>query len=185
MKNFLQNLLIFLSLCLCGLIAFQWVRETDLRKSVQQQTDTIQTKTENILNLEAQIKRDNSEIQRLDGIKNQLTSQVQTNEAEIKLIRLELGKSSAEIDRLGGQLTEYKDALAKANTNLLIQNEAIKQQNESIKKQNDDMVKLANDRNEVVTKYNKLASEYKDLVDKWNAQQEQLAKAATNPPSRR
>ena len=185
MKNFLQNLLIFLSLCLCGLITFQWVRETDLRKSVQEQTDTIQSKTENILNLEAQIRRDNNEIQRLDGIKTQLTSQVQTNEAEIKLIRTELGKSSAEIDRLNVQLEEYRDALSKANTNLLIQNEAIKQQNENIKKQNDELVKMANDRNEVVGKYNKLATEYKELVDRWNAQQEQLAKQATNPPSKK
>ena len=32
MKSFLQNLLIFFAMTLCALIAFQWVRETDLRK---------------------------------------------------------------------------------------------------------------------------------------------------------
>src|SRR5437016_5513745 len=35
MKNFLQNLLIFFALCLCALIAIQWVRETDLNRRVQ------------------------------------------------------------------------------------------------------------------------------------------------------
>ena len=57
MKNFLQNLLIFFALCLCGLVAFQWIRETDLRKDVQKLTDTVQDKREAIQNLEAAVKR--------------------------------------------------------------------------------------------------------------------------------
>ena len=43
MKNFLQGLLIFFSMCLCGMIAFQWVRETRLRLDVQDLTNKIRT----------------------------------------------------------------------------------------------------------------------------------------------
>src|SRR5206468_3349044 len=70
-KNFLQNLLIFFALSLCALIAFQWVRETHLRATVQSLTDSVHDKTEAILNLQATVRRDEDEIKRLDGLKNQ------------------------------------------------------------------------------------------------------------------
>ncbi len=54
MKNFLQGLLIFVSLCLCALIAFQWVRETRQQKDLQVQADKIHDKMEAIQNLELQ-----------------------------------------------------------------------------------------------------------------------------------
>ena len=73
MRTFLQNLLIFFALCLCGLIAFQWVRETDLQRDSQRLTDSIQDKLEAIQNLQVSVKRDELEIQRLDGLKTQLT----------------------------------------------------------------------------------------------------------------
>ncbi len=47
------------------------------------------------------------------------------------------------------------------------------------------MKKLAEDRNAMVVKFNDLAKQYGDLVDKWNKQQEELAKAATNPPAKK
>ena len=62
MKNFLQNLLIFFALCLCGLIAFQWVRETDLRKRLQELTNVMHDKAEAVMNLEANVRRESREI---------------------------------------------------------------------------------------------------------------------------
>ncbi len=176
MKAFLVNLLIFFSLCLCALIAYQWVRETDLRRNVQKLTDEGQTKSENILNLQAEVKRDSGEITRLDGVRLQLTDQVKSNGLEITSLFKSLEKATNELDRAQQQTTAYKDALDRAN-------DSIKKHNDEVKKQNEEMAKLAEDRNEVVKKYNKMAADFNDLAKKWNEQQEELARQATNKPS--
>jgi len=178
MKTFLQNLLIFFALSLCALISFQWVRETDLRKSVQSLTDTVHDKMEKIQNLQASVKRDESEIQRLDGIKNQLTQTVKSNDVQISTLVKSLEKAANEIERTQRQVDAYKEALLAAN-------DSIKRQNEEVKKQNEEMAKLAEDRNEIVKKLNKTTADYNDLADKWNKQQEELAKAATNTPAKK
>jgi chromosome segregation ATPase len=178
MRTFLQNLLIFFALSLCTLISFQWVRETDLRKNVQTLTDTIHDKMENIQNLQASVRRDESEIQRLDGIKNQLTQTVKSNDVQISTLIKSLEKATNEIERTQRQMEAYKGALDAAN-------DSIKKQNEEVKRQNEEMAKLAEDRNEVVKKLNKMAAEYNDLAEKWNKQQEELAKAATNTPAKK
>src|SRR6185369_12587391 len=98
MKVFLQNLLIFFALSLCALISYQWVRETDLRKNLQKLTDTVQDKTEAIQNLNSEVKRDQGEIQRLDGLKNQLSTQIKSNLLEISGLSKDLEKSTNELD---------------------------------------------------------------------------------------
>lgn len=178
MKNFLQNLLIFFALCLCALIAFQWVRETDLRKDLQKNADLIHDKAEAIQNLTASVKRDEAEIQRLDGVKKELTDLVKSNNLQIAAMYKEHEKATNELDRSKQQVEVYKEAIQKANENIL-------KQNEDIKKQNEDMQKMVEERNEVVKKYNKMAADFNELVNKWNAQQEELAKAATNAPAKK
>ena len=178
MKNFLQNLLIFFALCLCALIAFQWVRETDLRKRVQALTDTVHDKSEAIQNLQGTVKRDEDEIKRLDGLKNQLTATVKSNQLDIANLTKSLEKSENENQKNLKQIDIYKEALQTAN-------DSIKKQNEDIKKQNDEMKTLADERNEMVRKFNTMATNYNDLATKWNKQQESLGKAATNAPARK
>jgi DNA repair exonuclease SbcCD ATPase subunit len=175
MKNFLQNLLIFFSLALCALIAFQWVRETHLRKEVQDLTNTVSDKTTAILNLQATIRRDEAEIQRLDGLRNQLTATVKSNQVEIARLTKEFEKAQAESEKNLKQGEAYKEALQTANTN-------IKKQNEEISKQNEEMKALDEGHKEAVLKFNKMAADFNDLVNKWNKQQQELAKAATNSP---
>lgn len=171
MKNFLQNLLIGFALALCVLVAFQWHREAKVQQQVQTLTDNIQKQRETVLGLEGTIKRNEAEIVRLDGLKNQLTDQAKSNKAEIARLKLDLQKNDAEFDRLTKQIEVYKDAMNTAN-------ESIKKQNESITTQNEEMKKLGAERNEVVTKFNKMAEDYNDLVKKWNEQQESLNKNA-------
>src|ERR1051326_408534 len=129
MKIFLQNLLIFFALSLCALISFQWVRETDLRKSVQSLTDTVHDKMENIQNLQASVKRDETEIQRLDGLKNQLTQTVKSNDLQIAALSKDLEKATNEIERAERQMEAYKGALESANASIKKQNEEVKKQN--------------------------------------------------------
>jgi septal ring factor EnvC (AmiA/AmiB activator) len=178
MKNFLQNLLIFFAFCLCALIAFQWVRETGLRKNIQDLTDTVHNKLEAIQGLQATVHRDEGEISRLDGLRNELTATVKSNRLEISTLQKDLEKAELENEKNQKQMALYKDAVQKANEN-------IQTQNEEIKKQNEEMAKLAKERNDIVLKFNNIASNYNELIGKWNKQQEDLAKGATNSPSRK
>jgi chromosome segregation ATPase len=178
MKLLLQNLLIFFALSLCALISFQWVRETHLRKDIQDLTDTVHDKLEAIQNLQASIKHDETEIQRLDGIKNQLTQTVKSNDLQIATLFKQVEKATNEVERQEQQIESYKTALETANNN-------IKKQNDDIKRQNDEMAKMAEERNEVVKKYNKMAADFNELAQKWNKQQEELAKQATNAPAKK
>ena len=174
MKNLLQNLLIFFALALCGLIAFQWVRETDLRKEVQRLNDTVHDKSQTIIDLESQLRRDEEEIKRLDSLKNELTATVKSNNLDITRLGKDLDKANVENQRKDKQIEVYKEALSTANEN-------IKKQNEEIQTQNDEMKKLAEERNDIVKKFNKIASDYNELAGKWNKQQEDIAaKNGTN-----
>ena len=49
----------------------------------------------------------------------------------------------------------------------------------------DHLKKLVEERNANVAKFNKLAAEYNDLVNKWNKQQEEISKGATNAPPKK
>ncbi len=178
MKNFLQGLLIFFSICLCALIAFQWVRETHLRKDLQGQADKIHDKMETIQNMEQQTRRMEGEIQRLDGLKNELTGTVKTNKVEIEKLNKDLLKVEASFANAEKQAEAYKAALLGAN-------DSIKVQNESIKRQNEELKKLAEERNDLAKKFNKLATDYNDLATKWNKAQEEAAIAATNAPAKK
>jgi len=182
MKNPLQNLLIFLSLCLCAFITFQWHREAKLRQDVQTLTNTVQDKLEHIQNQQAALKRADEEIKRLDGLKTELTETVKSNRTQIAQMMKDLEKSDQEVEKGLKQIEHYKGALQQANENIKTQNESIKSQNESIKTQNENMKKLSSEHSELVAKYNKLVADFNDLAKKWNDAQ---AAAATNAPPKK
>jgi chromosome segregation ATPase len=176
MKAFLQNLLIFFALALCALVSFQWVRETDLRRDVQGLTDNVQTEKQKVIDLQGVVRSNEREIQRLDGLRLQMTQTIKTNEAQITTLIKDLDKNTIELERARNQIDLYKDAIEKANEN-------IKRQNDDIRRQNEEMVKMAEERNDIVQKYNKMAADFNDLAARWNKQQEDLARAATNNPA--
>jgi chromosome segregation ATPase len=176
MKNFLQGLLIFFSLCLCGLIAFQWVRETRLRIDVQDLTNKLQDKREVELNLQADVKRRDKEIQRLDELKNTYFSEIKSNATTIDNLGKDLLKATNQVATLDATVDQYKEALKIANDNVLTANDRIKQAAEDLKT-------VAEERNEMAKKFNKMATDYNELANKWNTQQEELQKMATNTPA--
>ena len=160
MKNFPQLLLVFLSLCLCALIAFQWVRESRLHQKLQSLTSEIPDKTAALQNLEAKLKRAEDEIARLDRLKTELAETAKTNQAEI--FRL-----SGEVARSQKQIEADRRAIEQANQN-------IHAQIEEMRKQNDLAKQFSEERNRAVEKYNALATNYDALAKKWNELQEQL-----------
>ena len=167
MKNFLQNLLIFFSLCLCAVIAYQGVRDTKLYKQIQKLSDTVHDKSEIIQNQERKLKLDEAEIQRLDALKNDLNNTIKSNQLQIVNLTRDLEKANNEIEKDQKQIEVYKEAIQKANDNILKQNEEIKKANE------------------VVKKFNKLAADFKELADKWNQHMAEHEKASTNAPPKK
>src|SRR6266487_5721896 len=86
MQKFLSNLLIFFALSLCALCAFQWVRESRLRAEIADLHRTVYLKLEAIQNLEAQVKRTEAEVARLDALRVELSGTIKTNQEEIQTL---------------------------------------------------------------------------------------------------
>ena len=176
MQKFLSNLLIFFALGLCALCAFQWVRESRLRREIAELQHTVYLKLDAIQNLEAGLKQTKEEVARLDNLRIELSGIIKTNKEEIQSLTRNSEKLEKEIEAQKAQIAVYKEAVDKAN-------ESIKRQNEDIKRQNDEMKQIAADRNAAVEKYNKVVEQYNDLVKLYEQLQEQVAKGATNKPA--
>ena len=171
MKNFLQNLLIILAICLCGLITFQWVREGRTHARLEALVNEVHDKAGAIQNLGGQLKRSEAEVERLDKLKTEMAETIKSNRLEIMGLTKEVKKTADELEHSKRQSEAFKSALDQANENTRIQIEETRKQTEQLKK-------ILADRNEMVTNYNKLAADYNDLAKKWNDLQEQLKKQA-------
>jgi chromosome segregation ATPase len=158
---------------LCGMVSFMWIRETRLRREVRQLTNTLKDQSELASHHEATVHRYESEIQRLDGVKSELTETVKGNLIAVAAFQRAYERATNELERWQKQSELFKDALDRANEN-------IQRQNEEVRKQNEDLKKVTNDRNELVARFNKTANDYNELVGKWNKQQEDRAKMVTN-----
>jgi len=149
MKNLLQNLLIFFALGLCVLLAVQWHRESVLRQQLQRSDKATRSVSETIDSLQGDVSRLEAEITRIDGLRQQIMTDIVAREAEAARLK-------AEVKSLGVALT-------KANLNITVQNGALKS--------------LASERDDAVQRYNQLAVDYNALVERWNAQQQALTNA--------
>lgn len=184
MRTFLVNLMIALSLGLCVLIWFQWLREGRSQASIQALTDEQQNLKEKLQGLESNLKNTQAEVVRLDDLKKQLQEQVKTNVAFAFSLMNTNDALRRESETRGRQLTAYKEAIDEANA-------AIKRQNEDVERQNKEIKRLADERNEIAQKYNKAVTDFNELADKWNKLNSDLAAAAaaaaaaTNAPPRK
>ncbi len=181
MRTFLVNLMIALSLGLCVLIWFQWLREGRSQATIQSLTDAQQNLKEQIQGLEASVKTSQAEIVRLDDLKKQLQEQVKTNVAYTFLLMNTNDLLRREAEVRIKQVAAYKDAIEEANA-------AIKRQNADVERQNAEMKRLQEERNEIAEKNNKAVTDFNDLAEKWNKLNADLAAvavAATNAPPRK
>jgi chromosome segregation ATPase len=167
MKAFLQNLLIFFSLCLCILIAFQWIRESKTHEALQKDEDIIHDKSERIQNLEQTVKRDEAEIQRLDALQKQLSEIVKSNNVEIAQLSRDLKKVEAENEKNAKQVEAYKEALKTANERVL-------QEGEDIKTLNADLKNVMLERNDLVKNLNTLSESINHMATDWSQRGDQM-----------
>ena len=168
------GLLIVLALGLCGLCAVQWVRETRLRVRVDALQGERQKLNDEKVAVEAQGRRLQEDIQRIERERADLMRNAETNNAQMVRLRVDLQRANLSLEQTNKVLAIYVDGLRKAN-------DAIKQQNDGVTRLKADYTKLVEDRNQVVGKFNDLAKQHEttvkqfnDLIEKWNAQQDQL-----------
>lgn len=172
------TLLVVLALGLCGLCAFQWVRETRLRQRVEAlEGEKVQVAEEKAA-AEAQGQRFQQEIQRIESERAALFRTVETNNARVVALKAEATAAKQDVDRLAKQVAALQEALDRVNSNT-------ERANEQIARLNTDLRRLADERNKAVERFNELAARrdeelkrYNELVTQWNAQQEALKKAA-------
>jgi chromosome segregation ATPase len=174
MKAFLQNLLIFCSLCLCGLIAFQWIRETKMHQALQKDEDVIHDKSERIQNLEQTVKRIEDDNRRLDALQKQLTEIVKSNNVEIAQLNKDLKTLKVENDKNLKQAEAYKEAYKIATNNVGKANEQIETLNAEVRKlmlqQNGLVAKL----NGMVTNLNPLTTMINGMATDWSHRGDQM-----------
>lgn len=149
MKPVPSSLLIVLILALCGLCAWQWHRETELRLIVKAKLMALEQVTAQRDDLESRVKAADAEILRLTGALAELRANSVAKQLHEDVVaantqmRETLGKQNAVI-------TEQNERLAKANV-------AILQANENLMKVTAERDSLAKKVNEVTALYNALA----------------------------
>lgn len=172
------TLLGVLALGLCGLCAFQWVRETRLRQRVEALEGEKGKVADEKVAAEAQGQRFQQEIQRIESERAELFRTVEANNARVAALKTEAAVAKQEVERLAKQAAALKEALDRVNANT-------ERANEQISRLNTDLRRLADERNKAVERFNELAARrdeelkrYNELVTQWNAQQEAIKKAA-------
>jgi chromosome segregation ATPase len=170
MKNFQQNLLVLLSLGLCGLCAWQWYIQTllhgqgqELQKTIFQQAGDIQAYTNSIKNMDA-------EISGLSTRVNELKQAAMSNELVAVQQKHEIFHLQSISEAMSNEIVQYQAAVDKLEAKLKEASAGIEKQNDSIKlliTERDDAIKKYNDsikeRNALVEKYNDLVDRFKKL----------------------
>ncbi len=148
MKNRLQHLLVILALGLCGLCTWQWYCQVQQHKALATLSQTSADQMAQILHATNSIALLDQQLAQMDTRLTELRGTVQSN-------RVEIAAGHSENQRLTG-------ALAQANENIRLQNEALKavvvQRDAFLQRLND----AIQDRNAVVTKYNALVQQIEE-----------------------
>ena len=173
MKNFQQNLLMILALCLCGLCAYQWNSQTTQRKAVQALNQMVYDKSVAIRDYSNSISTMNHQIAEMDSILTLLRSEARTNAETIAAQKSKIELVEFANERLTNEITQYQDAVGVLTNRLNEAYAGIEKQNAAIKgltAQRDELVQKYNDevkdRNNIVSNYNALAAEVKKMQSK-------------------
>jgi chromosome segregation ATPase len=169
MKNFHQNLLIVLALCLCALCAWQWYGETVERNQMDELKQTANKNLALIQDYTNSIQMMQLEIEQMDGHITELKNTVKTNDDTILQQKRDLNQSEAQNDELTNEIVQYKQSVDTLEAKL-------KDAYDGLQKQNDAIKELAAQRDEFVKKYNDLVIDRNNVVSNYNALAAQFAK---------
>lgn len=170
-------LIVFLAACLCGLAGFFLIRESRVKEQLKDQRATMDQQAKALIGAEANMQAQQQQLEKLEAVRRQHATALSTNQAMASALRRDFESTRQQIDRVETQSRLYKEAIDQANA-------TIRKQNDQIRFQNDEIRKFITERNEAVQRYNRLATNFNDLARKWNGQQEELMRAATNNAAR-
>jgi septal ring factor EnvC (AmiA/AmiB activator) len=163
------SLLIVLSIGLCGLVAYQWYRDADLRTQIATRNRELNAMNEQKHEVEMTGKRVEEELKRVEQLKERLTEQDKTNKVELSRVKKEAAEAQLKLDRSTRQGEAYKVAYDTMSTNILVQNESMKKLNEAY-------LNVVNVQKDTVEKYKKLAGDCEELNGRYNKLFEQAEK---------
>jgi chromosome segregation ATPase len=154
------SLLIALSCGLCGLVAYQWYRDADLRMQIGERNQQINQLNEQKHEVEATGKRVEEELKRVELLRERLIEEGRTNKAELSRTKVKVSELTSKLDTSTRQGEAYKTAYDKMSTD-------IKAQNESMKKLNQAYLNALAANKDAVEKYKKLAGDCEDLNNRY------------------
>jgi chromosome segregation ATPase len=154
MKNPLQSLLILLSMCLCGLISWQWYGQALQHRQMSSLSQTIYDQAVSIQGYTNSIRTMDKQIADMEAHLTEFRDTIRSNNLTIATLRQDAHVFS-------NQVEQYKVALEASR-------EQIQQANESIRRQNDSIKDVVAQRDEYVTKLNESIKERNELVGQYN-----------------
>ena len=178
MKNFHQKLLLFLSVCLCGLCARQWYVQSLQRADIEKLEQTVFEKNGLLLAASNSVATMDHQISQMDSRITALKGGAQTDDAIIVQLKRDLAKSQASGDAQAAQIAEYKKAVDQLEAKL-------KESFDGIAKQNENTKQLVAQRDELAAKLNASVKDRNDVVAKYNDLVKQIEKnqaAGAGPP---
>ena len=161
MKNFHQNLLIGLAMCLCALCLYQWYSQTQQRKEIEFADQLLYEKMAAIQGYTNSISSMDKQIAQMDASIAQLKDTIKSNEAVQLDQRREISKLSSANEILTNQVAQYIKAQETLEGRL-------KEAYDGIKKQNGALKELTAQRDEFVQKFNDSIKERNEIVNKYN-----------------
>jgi len=173
MKNFQQNLLIFLAIALCGLCAYQWYGQTIQRGEVQKLNQTTYDKSVAIRDYTNSIATLSHQISQMDASLTELRNAAKSNADMIAGQKADIGLLNRANEKLTNEIAQYQSAVGTLTNKLAEAYAGIEKQNGALKDlaaQRDDLVQKYNDevrdRNTIVSNYNALAAQMQKMQGK-------------------
>jgi len=170
MKNFQQNLLIVLAVCLCGLCAYQWYAQTMQRREVEKLIQLVYNKSIVIRDDTNSIATLNHQISQMDSNLTDLRNTAKSNSDIIGTQKMELLRLKTVNEGLTNQIAQYQEAVEGLTNKLADAYAGIEKQNAALKTlaaERDDLVQKYNDevkdRNNIVSNYNALAAQVQKM----------------------
>jgi uncharacterized coiled-coil DUF342 family protein len=166
MKNFQQNLLLFLALGLCALCVAQWYGQTLQRNEIQRLEKMVDDKSLAIQGYTNSIKTMDHQIAQMDARLTELKAESKTNAQFVVTQKRELNHLRAAAEGFTNEIAQYVTAVQGLQAKLKDAYALVQKQNEEMKTvlaQRDELVgklnDLMKDRNAIVSKYNDLVSQ--------------------------
>ena len=155
------GILVFLSLCLCGLVVFQWIVQSRLRGVIEQERRERGKLLVDRQELENKSARYADEIAHIEEMRTKLEAQSATNQIELKTVRKELAQLRFGFGSVSNLALSYSNSLVQANSNLVLQNSRMKELADSA-------TRAMEQRNETAVRYNEVMAKYAGLITNYN-----------------